>query len=238
MMINLENKIKELIEAYHGETTVLNDEIRAICDRWAALAQKNKVDPHSFRNSIIEDINKARKSNTDVSMVYNHKLKVLVENAKEWVLDGIGNIDAKSADHAMRVSNALQFLSIEMDTLTDDSAFMILKGFLNDYEQLRLFKSVIEKKRDFVDASGVTLFPNTFGKLLEHEGTLSAINEIESIAGNLFLHEKGEAEGVPYGNTYISLYADGYDEMCQQSLIVELAKKLNALCGVAEQVED
>ena len=51
---------------------------------------------------------------------------------------------------------ALQFLMIEDDDLTDESAYLILKDFLDDYDQMLLFKKAIGKKNALVDASGNT----------------------------------------------------------------------------------
>ncbi|MCT4686614.1 hypothetical protein [Vallitalea sp.] len=221
MKYELKKKIEQLIEAYQGNTTVVIEEMKGIIDKY-----KDKVtvyQPEHIHQVIKSGIEAILSNSNSVNNVYNQKLKVIIEGAKEEILPMYFNNSSKTNDYATKINNALQFLDIEGDSISDEKAFMILKDFIDDYDQLRLFKNVIGKRVELDDANGNTTFPKTFGKLNQIEVIMNTISEMEAIANMLFVQPKGDGQTyVINGNKYV-LPIDSYEQIAGEDDIINLA---------------
>lgn len=227
MKIELKNKIKDLIDGYRESVITLNEDIKAAVDKWRGFAIENGHDPAMFQKSAFKEIDTAREDAKKYSVLVNQKLGLMLEDAKKRLVPAPTE---KPADYAARTGNALQFLSYQLDTLTDESASHILKDFANDYDQMQLFRGFIESRREIVDKlTGEKLFPKTFGKLDSLEALSNALNEIEQIAENLFIHPVVEGETLAFGNTSVPLAIVSYEEIEGESLILELANDIEKM---------
>lgn len=153
MIIALESYIQKLVDSYRGTTELLNNEVIGIIEKVIAHAARAKeefnvdVDLSStvIQNGVVDNILEAISKAEKLSEVLNQKLKLVIAGAKDEILTEISKAEIKPADYAVKIGNALLFLDDEGDTLTDESAYLILKDFVNDFEQMRLFKRRIEK---------------------------------------------------------------------------------------------
>ena len=223
MIINLKTKIEELIQAFHANTEQLNAAITAVIEEFKAPAAQDAYKAEYITAMIAKGVAQAKKDHHTVDVLLNTKLKSVIEEAKKKVLPELYKSPDKASDYEMKVANALKFLEIESEELTDDAAFLILKDFASDYEKMKLFKKVIGKKIDLVDANGNTTFPKTFGKFNQIEVNANTFDELDALANILFITEKFDGQTtIIYGESY-SLIADGYEEMSAEDDVLALA---------------
>lgn len=228
MKIELKNKIKDLIDGYRESVITLNDDIKAAVDKWRGFAVENGHDPAMFQKSAFKEIDTAREDAKKYGVLFNQKLGLIVEDAKQRLAPAPTE---KPADYAARTGNALQFLSYQLDTLTDESASLILKDFADDYDQMQLFRGFIESRREMVDANGEAQFSKTFGKLDNFEAISNALNEFEQIAENLFVYPIVEGETLAFGNTGVPLAIVSYEEIEGERVILELANDIEKMAA-------
>lgn len=169
---------------------------------------------------IIEDAKK-----TDI--VLNQKVKAIIDEKKKEVLP---KQKEKSPDYALKVSNALKYLEIEGKKLTDETAFNILKDFIDDYDQMKLFKQVIKRQLNietFTEVDGTAKFPQTFSKFNKIQILLNTFDEMEKISNTLFLIYKDAYQFVLFYNARIefpALNSYTYQELANEDNIIELAE--------------
>ena len=191
-MFELVKKIQELIDAYHGNNEVVAKEIKRIVEEWGE--QVNAYQMEYIQEQIRNEVAAVRTNSENLNKVYNQKLKVILDKAKKQVLPELFDKGTKPSDYATKVNNALQFLMIEGEQIDDDKAYMILKDFFDDIDQMKLFKNVIGKKVELEDQNGNSTFPKTFGKLNKIEMILNTFNEMESIANMLFIYPREDGQ--------------------------------------------
>ena len=139
MKIELVKKIKEIIDAYHGNAQVHEAEIQKVIEPFMVAETIKRYTPDGLKLTINEGIGAVIDAWKKVDVVYNQKLKAVIAEAKGQLLPMVVKPVTKPADYATRVNNALQFIQIEGDDITDMAAFTILQDFLGDYNQMRLF---------------------------------------------------------------------------------------------------
>ena len=231
MALELKKKIEELIQAHRENTDNMNATMKATIEKFYSPGGLNTYKKDFISEQVQKEFADARKEAELVDSLLNKKLKAVIEAAKKEMLPEYFKKAERSPDFAAKVSNALQFLTLEDDDLTDEVAYLILKDFLDDYDydQMLLFKRVIAKKKALVDASGNTTFPRTFGKLNQMEAVLNLFNEIETMANNLFLHPRSEGETYIFNNRMFSTLVDGYQEGYDEKYILEYAETLDRI---------
>lgn len=227
MKIELESKIKDLIEGFRGSVITLNDDIKAAVDKWRGFARENGHDPALFQKSAFKEIDTAREDTKKYGILLNQELGKVVEKAKQLLAPGAVS---RPADYAAKTGNALQFLSYQIDTLTDDAAFAILKDFADDYAQMQLFRGFIESRHKMVGTNGEPPFPKTFGKLDNLETITNALSEIEQVAKDLFT-QLAAGETITFGNTGVPLAIVTYEEVEGEQTILELAKDIEKMAA-------
>jgi len=229
MALELKKKIEELIQAHRENTDNMNATMKATIEKFYSPGGLNTYKKDFISEQVQKEFADARKEAELVDSLLNKKLKAVIEAAKKEMLPEYFKKAERSPDFAAKVSNALQFLTLEDDDLTDEVAYLILKDFLDDYDQMLLFKRVIAKKKALVDAFGNTTFPRTFGKLNQMEAVLNLFNEIETMANNLFLHPRSEGQMYIFNKQMYSTLVDGNQEMQDEKYILEYAEKLDRI---------
>ncbi len=237
MKINLKAKIEELIQAHHENIENLNKAQIALFEEFGSpdAREKYKADfiSESLRNGTAE--NKAEYQAVDVLL--NTKLKAIIKAAKEALIPELSKAPDRTTDYEMKVANALKFIEIEGNDITDDTAFAILKDFLSDYEKMGLFKNVISKKVDIIDTgSGESIFPKTFGKYNQVEMKINAFSDIDILANMLFIYDKQSSQRYISNNNIVSVFDDGYEEMADEDAICNQAEVIDGI--VSEFVEN
>lgn len=231
-MFELVKKIQAIIDAYHDNNEQLAKEIKRIVEEWTAQVNTYAMD--FIKEQIRNEVAAARSSSEKLNKVYNQKLKVILDDAKKQVLPELSTKATKPTDYSRQISNAIEYLKIKDRNITDESAYMILKDFIDDLDQMKLFKDIIEtlikpiNPFGLIDADGKNIFPKTFGKLNKIETVLNSFNEIGAIANMLFIYPRedgemyiinGQAYSVPHdslkqieGEDYIIKYAETIEE--------------------------
>jgi hypothetical protein len=229
MTIELKKKIEELIQAHKDNNDNMNSAMKETIEQFYSPGALNTYKKEFVSEQVQKEFADARKAAEQVDALLNRKLKEIIEAAKKAMIPEYFKQAERSSDHAAKVSNALQFLMIEDGDLTDESAYLILKDFLDDYDQMLLFKKAIGKKNALVDSSGNTTFPRTFGKLNQMEAVLNLFNEVETMANNLFMHPRYEAETYIFNNQMFATLSDGYQEGYDEKYILDFAEKLERI---------
>lgn len=221
-MFELVKKIQAIIDAYHDNNEQLAKEIKRIVEEWGAQVNDYKIE--RINENIRNEVAAARSSSEKLNKVYNQKLKVILDEAKKKVLPELSAKGSRPSDYATQVNNALQFLMIEGEALNDESAYMILKEFVDDLDQMKLFKKVIGKKVELEDHNGNSTFPLTFGKLNKVEMILNSFNEMDAIANMLFIYPREDGETYIVNGQAYSVPIDSYEQMAGEDSIISFAK--------------
>ena len=224
-MFELVKRIQAIIDAYHDNSEQLAKEIKRIVEEWGAEVNIFAMD--YIKEQIRNEVTAARSNAEKLNKVYNQKLKVILDEAKKTVFPELKKT-SRPTDYATQVNNALQFLVIEAEQINDDTAYMILKDFIDDLDQMKLFKNVIGKRVDLIDPNGNSTFPKTFGKLNKVEMVMNTFDEMESIANMLFVYPREDGETYIVNGQAYSVPVDSYEQMADEESII----------GFAEIVED
>lgn len=173
--------------------------------------------------------------------------KDLVTEVKQLYAHVVDTVTPKrAADHAIRVSNALQLLSIEGKDLTDHVAADILKDFIadRDFDAMETFYRVIRHQVEpktfslnpddstgtyLERPAGGTAWPETFGDLFIYRQLMSSLDEMVNMAEKMYLYPRERGEGVKrlQGETNF-VPMDGYQEPFAEAAAPDMAKKLES----------
>ena len=226
MKIDLVSKIKDLVDAHRTNDEQCIEAMAAVLEKWKSPELANKYTREFIAQAMQEELDETLTSSVNVDVVLNQKLKAIIAKAKEQLMPVYFKDLDKPADYAVQVSNALKFLEYEDDELTDESAYIILKPFLDDYEQMRLFKNVIQKKVNIIDGYGKSTLPKTFEKLKNIEMFMNILSEIEMLLNSFsFIQKDGESFGF-FGTSSLS------------NRMVMMKLQLNDIGELAESVEE
>lgn len=193
----MKKKLKELIrqiidghrEYEKGQSDAMYEELNVFKD-----PEKAKMYTHEgLRKAILDVLTTYKNEWMKVDKVFNQKVQAVVADAKAEAMKLITTKFKKPADYAAQIANAMKFIEIEGKDITDDVAYMVLKDFVEDHEQMKLFRRYIEKVKNvpsLLNSNGETTFPMTFGQLEDHENILKAIKTLEDGAAAIFLTKK------------------------------------------------
>ena len=232
-MPKLREKIDEVITTYTKNNVNSEREIRNIIQGYCANPSRfEKYTPEykidAFKEAVEIETKLIMENVDKTNQLFNQKVKALVAEEKEKILP---KPKEKSADYAIRISNALKYLEIEGNQLTDETAFEILKDFIDDYEQMKLFKQVIKRQMhnpfEFEDEEGKCNFPRTFGNYNKMQMLVNTFSEAETIANVIFLKGTKKYETFIFDNARIDLpllTLPSYDEINNQDEIIKLAE--------------
>jgi uncharacterized protein (DUF952 family) len=241
MNLELLKKISAIIAAYKGSTDEMIAAIKKVFERFIGengINANAMYKPEYIRETIKKEMDAALEENKKLNKLYNQQIKNIIEGAKKQMLPVLNKQVQKPADYAMKINNALQLLAIEGDGITDESAFDILKDFMEDNDQMRIFKRVIGKHVELETSTGGTLFPKTFGKLNQVESILNTLAEMEAIAENIFLHKKQSGQTYTINSVQYILPMDGYGETTDELAIVDYATIIDNIASKDECIQD
>lgn len=235
-MSNLKEKIEEVKKAFDENNAIAESEIKKIIEGYVKNPSEFEQYQPQYRtelfrkavnektNPIMEDVNK-------MNIVFNQKVKAMIEEEKSIILP---KPKEKSADYSIRISNALKYLEIEGEKLEDDTAYEILKDFVDDYEQMKLFKNVIKRQMKLEELEGYDgkcILPKTFGNFNKLEMIINTFSEMESIANVLFLKNQPRKEQFIFYNARVELpllSLPSYQESTNQRDIINLAEIIDS----------
>lgn len=240
MNLELKTKIEELIAAYQGTRSVALGDMHNLIDQWKD--QVNKYQPDHIHEQMKSGMASIQQNVNKVSLAYNQKLNALIEDAKQKAMPLFVTEFQKPVDYETQISNALRYLDIEGEDITDEGAYLILKRFMDDHDQMQLFKNIIKKRVEakggrMEDANGNSTFPKTFGKLHQVNTILDTFNEMESIAENLFIYKQSDGETFIINGHRYSLPMESYDELQGEENILDLADIAESIVAKVDGVD-
>lgn len=231
-MSKLKEKIEQVVIAFRQNNEAAENEIRRIIEKYCENPSVfKKFQPQykieAFKEAVELETKPISEGVDKTNKLFNQKIKAIITEEKENILP---KAKEKSADYAIRVSNALKYLEIEGEKLNDETAFEILKDFVDDYEQMKLFKQVIKRqmKTEILEnVEGKSKFPRTFGNFNKIEMLVNTFNEMEAIANVLFLKGTNKSETYIFDNAMIQLpllTLPQYTELTNEDEILKLAE--------------
>lgn len=231
-MPKLKEKIEQVVNAFQQNNEESEKSIRKIIEGYCANPSIfRKFQPQykieAFKEAVDAETKPISENVDKTNKLFNQKVKAIIAEEKENILP---KPKEKSADYAIRVSNALKYLEIEGKELSDETAFQILKDFVDDYEQMKLFKQVIKRqmKTEILEnAEGKSKFPKTFGNFNKIEMLVNTFDEMEAIANVLFLKGTNKSETYIFDNAMIQLpllSLPNYSELTNENEIIKLAE--------------
>lgn len=167
MKTGIKSKVQKIIEAYRS----VNTKHLAEVENW----QKATMYSDSYRAEQIQGV-KVKMSQNDAE--FSQQLQNLICEEKHTL---IGTPQTKPADYQMQIANALEFIKLAGNSLTDDRAATILKPFRGDMETMNLFHSVVENQ---VHCGLTNRFEKTFSETDKMTALVNAFSAVEELAGS------------------------------------------------------
>lgn len=226
MAVQLTQKISELISKYQTQEENRIQALENVLEKYKSPAYQKRYTQAGLREAIISDMATINNEGAKADQVMNQQLKAIIQDAKDQLLP---QTPKKTADYSLKIGNALRFLEVEGDELTDEVAHSILKDFLDDLPQMALFERVVIRQLKGGSLENATPlemqreFPKTFGALHRNNFLMNTLDEIDSLAENLFLHPKVNGQGIIINHEQFAVSISGYVERSHQDDIMKLA---------------
>lgn len=234
MTKNNKSFFEQLIETYHNLNKQLESSIRSANQNYREQSREQVYTEEHLQNKLNKAVSQAMQDFMTQAAALNAQARQQITITKEKLVKAL-TLKEKPMDYAVRISNALAFLRIEGQEITDETASQILRDFLGDAEIMQRFRSVIERQKGdkLTDAYGRTTFPLTFGQLERYEMLLEAVAELERTAAQLFVHKKAETEVDHRNGVKLFIPVDGYSQQVGELNILQQAETVQTM---AEEV--
>lgn len=225
-MINLVKNVTDTIAAFRKNEEDYIAAMNKALEPYKSPALQQRYTQKGLHQAILEDMTAVKTEWLRTDKVFNQLLNNQIQEAKKKL---IVPEPKKDADYSLKISNALRFLELEGNNLTDEIAYSILKDFTEDLHQMQLFERVVMRllKDGYEEVSPLEMhrnFPKTFGKLHKNQFILNTFNEMEALAENLFIRPKVEGPMIRIGlNCYATLMS-GAAEISDEADLINLAK--------------
>ena len=203
MKTEIKKKIQQIIDSYN---TAKRDIVEKI-EQW----KNDTIYSDEYKNEKIREL-EADAASYDA--LFNDKVNKAIAEEKKAI---IGEPESKPADYQVQISNALKFIELAGDKLTDDQAYNILKPFQKDYETMQLFKSVVDGLAKDDGVFGAFKFDKTFGKTNRIMNLAESFEFAEKTSVNLFDFKENKSLA---GNIRHNMFMDS---------IKDIEKLVNAL---------
>lgn len=239
MKLGLKDKINNLIKAYKEYGKAQGDAIKAVLEPFKVPSYVSRFTQEGLVTEIKESMDGILSDWKKYDKVLNDQVVSVIASSKKEIMDALHlNQVNKSADYAVRIANAREFMKLELESdcsdvaKLDEALFPILKDFIDDYDTMKLFAKMVEIKAHVpaANASGEPSLPKTFGKMMKVDSIMNAINEVEEAAAMLFIHARTSVDEVIriHGAIY-GVPIDGYSEQADEENIIINATILDAL---------
>ena len=198
MKTEIKEKVQKLIENYNEAKRDIVSKIEG----W----KNDTIYSLNYREEKIKELEQDAEK---YDVLFNRKIKELIAGEKESI---IGEPDKKPDDYEVKISNALKFLELAGEKLTDDQVYNILKPFMTDFETMALFKPVVEglSKKGGLDIWNQ--FNKTFERTNQFQFILNAFTDAQKLAdeGIFNFKETGLSGAVKQG-----MFLDAIDDIQQ-----------------------
>lgn len=241
MKLGLENKMQTIIAGYKANCTANQEAIKAVLDPFKTLSYAARFTPEGMREEIKEQMSEVNASWKKYDITVNQAARTAVAGARDAVRKALNMKEkSKPADYSTKIANARAFLKDELDSVEvgssgfltadqarelDETMHLILKDFIDDYDTMKLFRKMVERKVPVTGSiDGSTPFPKTFGKMIKADSIMNTLDQLDEITESLFLHKRnGGQEYLKSGNQTFYVPEDGYSEMAEEQAASDLA---------------
>ena len=241
MNINLREKIENTVGQHRALYQKLHEETTHMVTDPVISARLLKVySPEGAAAELQRQIDALVVKQKATDKLHNAKVVEAVANAKEAAVPDEARSFDRPDDYQQQISNALAFLSLEGDELTDANAYPILKPFFNDWEQMHLFERAIIKQMHFDGESGQQVysarekFPQSLGTVLNKADTFLALfGEAEALAETMFIADMKSDTSARFGDyaAFGGYGSESYGAMWAQDRLIELADLIDRYCN-------
>lgn len=239
MKLGLNDKIENIINMYHANSNDQADAIKKVLEPFKVPSYANRFTQEGLEQTIKEGMDGILSDWKKYDKTLNDQVAAVIASAKKELMKELHiNQANKSADYAIRIANAREFMKMELEREfkdvmeLDDALFLILKDFIDDYDTMKLFAKMVEIKAHVpaANASGEPSLPKTFGRMMKVDSIMNALNEVEEAAAMLFIHERMNIDEVIriHGAIY-GVPIDGYSEEADEENIKINAAIMDAL---------
>lgn len=234
----MEIKLKESIENAVKLHRLLNEKLleettELVTDTTITARLLKTHSPEVAAKTLQEKIHGMVQTACELDNRYNADVKNAIAGAKRAALPEEVRNFTRPADYQQQISNALTFLALEGDSLTDMTAYAILKPFFNDWDQMHLFeRAVLQQLRLDNEHTSRSTFPTALGAVLNKADTYTALfGEAEMLAEQLFIREKEYQTSCSIGEfpVYGGYGMDNYEERAAEDRLAELAELIETL---------
>lgn len=132
MKTEIKSKVQKLIENYKKVVNAFLEEIR----RW----EKNSFYTSDAKQNEIMKV-KAQMAKTDAE--FNQELLRIILEEKDAIVNATIR---KPDDFQVQISNAIGFINLLGDKLTDEEAYELVKPFFGDFETMKRFHAVLSNR--------------------------------------------------------------------------------------------
>lgn len=132
MKMELKNRVQKLIENYKKVTNAFLEEIR----NWESNS-------YYTSDAKQDEIRKVKAQITANDNDFNKQLLTIITEEKEAILNFTIR---KPDDFQLQISNAIGFINLLGDNLTDEQAFEMVKPFFGDYQTMKHFHAVLSNR--------------------------------------------------------------------------------------------
>lgn len=232
----MKNSLEKILKEHSDLTDKTNEKIENIIENYRNNTFAQRMINHELASMINEEIDKILKDYEEGEQNLQVSFENIVNKEKDRIIHMNENT---SAEYSIRINNALNFLKASDDTLTDDTAHIMLEDFEMDYKTMCLFKQIIENSNGLCvinpeDPTDVK-FPKTFENF---SNKLKCFNILDELTKNskdalkYFLRDKnfvikdGDAsKGIGRLTWVFSVPSPGYASMTGNDVILELLQK-------------
>lgn len=238
MKLGLKDKIQTTINGYKANCKEQGESIQAVLEPFKVHSYAERFTQEGLRQTIKEQLDVIHSDWKKYDTVLNQQIRTMIAAAKEELMKALNMTQVKkSDDYAVRIANAREFLKMELDSdhadmkELDSALYLILKDFVDDYDTMKLFSKMIEKKFNIYDAiTGESTLPKTFGKMMKVDSIMNTLNEVDEASTMIFLHARTDSQEVIRikGDAY-AVPMDGYAETVDEQSIIDNATILDDL---------
>lgn len=244
MKLGLKDKIQTSIDGYKANSKVRAEAIQEVLEPFKVPSYADRFTQEGLRQTIKEDLDAINSDWKKYDTVMNQQVRTAIAEAKDRLFKAMNMKQVqKSDDYAVRIANAREFLKMELDNdhsdmkELDSALYLILKDFVDDYDTMKLFSKMVEKKVMIFDAmTGGSTLPKTFGKMMKVDSIMNTLNEVDESASMIFLHARTNSQEVIRikGDAY-AIPTDGYSETVDEQSIIDNATILDDLADAIDE---
>ena len=230
--ISFINLVENLIAEYRTISTEHENAVRGINQQHKDRLTENNYTAAFLDRLYSDAVTKENEAFDKKRKPLNEQLRNGVAELKTILLSAL-NKPGSSPDYAFKISNAIKFVELEGNTITDEALSQIIGDFKNDMDTMKRFRRMVELQigadNPIIDAYGKTTFPLSFGCLAKYEVFEDELDTLEEMAAGLFVSRMSETD--------VEIAADGKRLSVPMDSLDELMTEQN-IKGVANNCQD